>query len=63
MNGARTADLLEQLERSSVGRIVSNAEVVIVSIGGNDFFGERDSLGVSERGPEDPDRQIDPIQS
>lgn len=62
VNGARTEDLLGQLERESVEHIVENAAVVLVSIGGNDFFGETDSFGVSERLPDDPEQVIDPIQ-
>ena len=62
VNGARTPDLLAQLDRPSVTRLVSRASVVVVSIGGNDFFGERDMFGVAEAVPDDPGLAIETIQ-
>ena len=40
VNGARTADLLQQLESHNVQVVVGEANVVIVSIGGNDLWGD-----------------------
>lgn len=40
VSGARTDDLAEQLAHANVEYIVSTADVVVVSIGGNDLFGE-----------------------
>lgn len=62
VNGAKTGDLLTQMERVSVHRLLGDASIVLVSIGGNDFFGERGSFGITERPPEDPEVVIDPIQ-
>ena len=42
VNGARTADLLRQLESANVRRLLAEANVVIVSIGGNDLWGGTD---------------------
>lgn len=42
VNGARTADLLRQLESTNVRGLLGEANVVIVSIGGNDLWGGSD---------------------
>lgn len=42
INGARTADLLKQLETPNVRRLIGGANVIIVSIGGNDLWGGAD---------------------
>jgi lysophospholipase L1-like esterase len=42
VNGARTGDLLRQLESTNVRRLLGEANVVIVSIGGNDLWGGTD---------------------
>lgn len=42
VSGARTADLLRLLESRNVQTLVSQANVVIVSIGGNDLWGGSD---------------------
>lgn len=39
VNGALTADLLTRLESANVRRLLGEANVVIVSIGGNDLWG------------------------
>jgi len=52
VNGARTADLLTQLESPSVRRFVAEANVIVVSIGGNDLFG--DVAGRTGDRPPDP---------
>lgn len=56
VNGARTADLLRQLESPSVRRFVAEANVVVVSIGGNDLFGE---VGRAGDTPPDPAAAMD----
>lgn len=53
VNGAKTADLLVQLDSPSVRRFVAEANVIVVSIGGNDLFGD-----VAGRGG---DRPPDPV--
>jgi lysophospholipase L1-like esterase len=42
INGARTPDLLRQLESANVQQILRDANVIIVSIGGNDLWGGND---------------------
>lgn len=42
VNGARTTDLLRQLESENVQQILRDANVIIVSIGGNDLWGGND---------------------
>lgn len=42
INGARTTDLLRQLETPNVRRLIGEANVVIVSVGGNDLWGGAD---------------------
>lgn len=58
VNGARTADLLQQLQSANVRRLVSSASVVIVSIGGNDLFG---NLGYRPAPPESPEKALEPV--
>src|SRR2546430_176508 len=40
INGSRTADLLQQMESHNVQVVLAQANVVIVSIGGNDLWGD-----------------------
>jgi lysophospholipase L1-like esterase len=40
INGARTADLLQQIDSHNVQVVIAEANVVIVSIGGNDLWGD-----------------------
>ncbi|MEA2465066.1 MAG: hypothetical protein QOJ98_2813 [Acidobacteriota bacterium] len=42
VNGARTADLLEVLDRPNVQQLLRDSNVIIVSIGGNDLWGGND---------------------
>lgn len=42
VNGARTSDLLRQLESVNVQQLLRDANVIIVSIGGNDLWGGND---------------------
>ena len=39
INGARTANVLRQLQRSEVRAAIRRAHLIVVSIGGNDLFG------------------------
>lgn len=57
VNGAKTADLLRQLDSPSVRRFVAEANVVVVSIGGNDLFG--DVAGRGGERPPDPAAAMD----
>ncbi|MBI2212099.1 MAG: hypothetical protein HYU52_00490 [Acidobacteria bacterium] len=52
VNGAKSADLLRQLDSPSIRRFVAEANVVVVSIGGNDLFG--DVAGRAADRPPDP---------
>ncbi|HUR81796.1 MAG TPA: GDSL-type esterase/lipase family protein [Thermoanaerobaculia bacterium] len=47
VNGARTADLLRQLESANVQNILRSSNTVILSIGGNDLWGGTDWRGVN----------------
>ena len=40
VNGARTTDLLQQLESHNVRELLAQSNVIIVSIGGNDLWGD-----------------------
>ncbi|HUJ13757.1 MAG TPA: GDSL-type esterase/lipase family protein [Thermoanaerobaculia bacterium] len=40
VNGARTGDLLQQLQSHNVRALLAQANVIIVSIGGNDLWGD-----------------------
>jgi lysophospholipase L1-like esterase len=40
VNGARTGDLLHQLESSNVQTLLAESNVIIVSVGGNDLWGD-----------------------
>jgi lysophospholipase L1-like esterase len=42
VNGARTADLLDHLERPNVRDLIRQSNVIIVSIGGNDLWGRNE---------------------
>ena len=52
VNGARTADLLRQLDTPNVQRLVAEANVVIVSIGGNDLWGGADWRNAAPPNPD-----------
>jgi lysophospholipase L1-like esterase len=59
INGARTGDLLRQLETANVKRLIGDANVVIVSIGGNDLW----AGGTDWRNapPQNPDKVMDAV--
>lgn len=40
VNGARTADLLQQLDSRNIRELLAESNVIIVSIGGNDLWGD-----------------------
>jgi lysophospholipase L1-like esterase len=58
INGARTPDLLKQLESRNVQQIIRESNVVVVSIGGNDLFG---GLGRLTAPPENPEGVMDEV--
>ena len=47
VNGARTRDLLRQLDSTNVQNIIRSSNTIIVSIGGNDLWGGTDWRNVS----------------
>jgi lysophospholipase L1-like esterase len=52
INGARTADLVRQLESPNVKSMLGQANVIVISIGGNDLWGGSDWRTAA---PENPD--------
>lgn len=40
INGARTADLLQQLDHRNVRTLIAQSNAIIISIGGNDLWGD-----------------------
>ncbi|HEU4522029.1 MAG TPA: GDSL-type esterase/lipase family protein [Thermoanaerobaculia bacterium] len=58
VNGARTADLLRQLESANVRRLISEANTIIISIGGNDLWGGTDWQSAP---PQDPAAVMDEV--
>lgn len=52
VNGARTPDLLRQLQSANVKRLLAEANVIIVSIGGNDLWGGNDWRNAAPPNPE-----------
>ncbi|MFZ2491048.1 MAG: GDSL-type esterase/lipase family protein [Thermoanaerobaculia bacterium] len=52
VSGARTADLLRRLEAPNVRQLIAEANVVIVSIGGNDLWG---GAGFRDGAPPNPE--------
>ncbi|HEX6161634.1 MAG TPA: GDSL-type esterase/lipase family protein [Thermoanaerobaculia bacterium] len=60
VNGARTADLVRVLDRSNVKTLLGQANVVIISIGGNDLWGGNDWRNAT---PPNPDAVMDDVLS
>jgi lysophospholipase L1-like esterase len=60
VSGSRTPELLRLLERDSLRAIVSRADLVVISIGGNDLFGAAGGRG-GEAPPETPDEAIEEV--
>lgn len=58
VNGARTNDLLRQLDSANVQQLLRDANVVIVSIGGNDLWGGTDWRSVA---PADPNARMNGV--
>lgn len=58
INGARTTDLLKQLESANIRRLIGESNLVIVSIGGNDLFGDAESRNGA---PPNPERVMDTV--
>ena len=52
VNGARTADLLRQIESHNVQTLLSQANIIIISIGGNDLWGGSDLRTARPANPE-----------
>ncbi|HSY50888.1 MAG TPA: GDSL-type esterase/lipase family protein [Thermoanaerobaculia bacterium] len=52
VNGARTRDLVQQLTSHNVQTLVAQSNVVIVSIGGNDLWGDNNWRNAAPRNPE-----------
>jgi lysophospholipase L1-like esterase len=51
VNGARTRDLVQQLTSHNVQMLVAQSNVVIVSIGGNDLWGDNNWRNAAPRDP------------
>jgi lysophospholipase L1-like esterase len=58
VSGARTPDLLRQLDSANVQQILREANVIIVSIGGNDLWGGTDWRNAA---PPDPDAVMNDV--
>ena len=52
VNGARTRDLIQQLTSHNVQTLIAQSNVVIVSIGGNDLWGDANWRNAPPRDPE-----------
>jgi lysophospholipase L1-like esterase len=60
VSGARTRDLIGQLESRSVRTLIAEANVVVVSIGGNDLFGS--AMAAREGPPENIESLLDEVR-
>jgi lysophospholipase L1-like esterase len=58
VNGARTKDLLELLDRPNIQRLLRESNMIIVSIGGNDLWGGNDWRNAA---PRDADAAMDQV--
>jgi lysophospholipase L1-like esterase len=52
VNGARTRDLIQQLDSHNVQTLIAESNVIIVSIGGNDLWGDNNWRNAPPRDPE-----------
>ena len=52
VNGARTADLLRQLDSRNVRTVIAESNVIIISIGANDLWGGTDWRNAPPRDPD-----------
>jgi lysophospholipase L1-like esterase len=55
INGARTADLMRQLDSANVQQLLGQANVIVISIGGNDLWGGSDWRSAP---PPDPEKAM-----
>ncbi|HYH09511.1 MAG TPA: GDSL-type esterase/lipase family protein [Thermoanaerobaculia bacterium] len=60
VNGARTRDLLQVLERPNVQQLLRESNTIIVSIGGNDLWGGNDWRNAA---PPNPDAAMNDVLS
>ena len=58
VNGARTADLLRQLESPNVQQMLRESNVIVISIGGNDLWGGADWRSAP---PPDPEKAMSDV--
>jgi lysophospholipase L1-like esterase len=58
INGARTPDLLRELDRPNVQQLLRESNVIIISIGGNDLWGGQDWRTAA---PPDPDAAMNGV--
>lgn len=58
VNGARTQDLLRQLEAANVQELLKQSNTIILSIGGNDLWGGNDWRSAP---PANPDQAMDVV--
>lgn len=52
INGARTGDLVKQLQSRNVRTLIGESNVIVISIGGNDLWGTTDLRTAPLRNPE-----------
>ncbi len=57
INGARTGDLMQQLQSQNVRTLLAESNVIIVSIGGNDLWGDN----WRNAAPRDPETIMDHV--
>jgi lysophospholipase L1-like esterase len=55
INGARTSDLLRQLDSANVRQLLGQSNVIVISIGGNDLWGGSDWRSAP---PPDPEKTM-----
>ena len=58
VNGARTRDVLEQLRSRNVQTLIAESNVIIVSAGGNDLWGDNNWRNAA---PPDPEKVMDTV--
>jgi lysophospholipase L1-like esterase len=58
VNGARTADLLRQLDAANVQELLRQSNVIVISIGGNDLWGGADWRTAPPADPEKAMRDV-----
>ena len=58
VNGARTADLLRQIDSANVQRLLRESNVIVISIGGNDLWGGSDWRSAPPSDPEKAMRDV-----